>query len=251
MSSKYSWEGELLVDNLIFVLQAPFENSIGACIISILLRLKLRKGSALMTDSSQTPKSLKAQITRTSLVLAAAALLREQGPRAVTYRKVAQWAGAASSSVGYYFDSVTQLLHEAGRYNIQLWAERAEKVAAKAESLSPEECKARAVELLVKACLPDATVAPAAHYSQLIAAAESNVVTEAYQKGRVSLDAAIGRILARAGINNMPPRMVGAIVDGAAVAAISEGYDVSDFAAQLLEEALSEYNLASQLDSSS
>ena len=132
-----------------------------------------------------------------------------------------------------------------------MWAERAEKVAAKAESLPPEECKARAVELLVKACLPDATVAPAAHYSQLIAAAESNVVTEAYQKGRVSLDAAIGRILARAGINNMPPRMVGAIVDGAAVAAISEGYDVSDFAAQLLEEALSEYNLAAQLDSSS
>ena len=74
-----------------------------------------------MAETSQTPKSLKAQITRTSLVLAAAALLREQGPKAVTYRKVAKWAGAASSSVGYYFDSVTQLLHEAGRYNIQLW----------------------------------------------------------------------------------------------------------------------------------
>ena len=65
-----------------------------------------------MAETSQTPKSLKAQITRTSLVLAAAALLREQGPKAVTYRKVAKWAGAASSSVGYYFDSVTQLLHE-------------------------------------------------------------------------------------------------------------------------------------------
>ena len=40
-----------------------------------------------MAETSQTPKSLKAQITRTSLVLAAAALLREQGPKAVTYRK--------------------------------------------------------------------------------------------------------------------------------------------------------------------
>ena len=68
-----------------------------------------------MSESS-TPKSLKAQITRTSLVLAAAALLREEGPKAVTYRKVAKWAGAASSSVGYYFDSVTELLHEAGMY---------------------------------------------------------------------------------------------------------------------------------------
>ena len=67
-----------------------------------------------MGESSQTPKSLKAQITRASLVLAAAALLREEGPGAVTYRRVAKWANAASSSVGYYFDSVTELLQEAG-----------------------------------------------------------------------------------------------------------------------------------------
>lgn len=193
-----------------------------------------------MAESSQTPKSLKAQITRTSLVLAAAALLREQGPKAVTYRKVAKWAGAASSSVGYYFDSVTQLLHEAGRYNIQLWAERAEKAASAAEQLSREECREQAVDLLIRACLPDETVVPSAHYGQLIAAAESDVVTEAYQKGRVSLDAAIGRILAHAGID-MPPRMVGTIVDGAAVAAISEGYDVRAFATELLREALGAY----------
>ena len=141
-----------------------------------------------MAETSQTPKSLKAQITRTSLVLAAAALLREQGPKAVTYRKVAKWAGAASSSVGYYFDSVTQLLHEAGRYNIQLWAERAEKAASAAEGLEPEECRRHVIDLLIRACLPDESVVPSAHYGQLIAAAESVVVTEAYQKGRVSLD---------------------------------------------------------------
>ena len=105
-----------------------------------------------MAETSQTPKSLKAQITRTSLVLAAAALLREQGPKAVTYRKVAKWAGAASSSVGYYFDSVTQLLHEAGRYNIQLWAERAEKAASAAEGLEPEECRRHVIDLLIRAC---------------------------------------------------------------------------------------------------
>lgn len=196
-----------------------------------------------MAEASQTPKSLKAQITRTSLVLAAAALLREQGPKAVTYRKVAKWAGAASSSVGYYFDSVTQLLHEAGRYNIQLWAERAEKAASAAEGMDVERCRECAVELLVRACLPDESVVPSAHYGQLIAAAESDVVTEAYQKGRVSLDAAIGRILAHAGIN-MEPRMVGVIVDGAAVAAISEGYNVREFAAGLLTDAIEVYEQA-------
>lgn len=193
-----------------------------------------------MGETSQTPKSLKAQITRTSLVLAAAALLREQGPKAVTYRKVAKWAGAASSSVGYYFDSVTQLLHEAGRYNIQLWAERAEKAASAAEALSAEECREHAVELLVRACLPEEASVLPAHYSQLIAAAESGVVTEAYQKGRVSLDAAISRILAHADID-VPPRMIGAVVDGAAVAAISEGYDVHAFASKLLKDVIDVY----------
>lgn len=198
-----------------------------------------------MVETSQTPKSLKAQITRTSLVLAAAALLREQGPKAVTYRKVAKWAGAASSSVGYYFDSVTQLLHEAGRYNIQLWAERAERAASAAEALSPEECREQVTDLLIRACLPDESVVPSAHYAQLIAAAESDVVTEAYQKGRVSLDAAIDRILTQAGID-MPPRMVGTIVDGAAVAAISEGYDVRTFSTDILQGAIDVYVKAGQ-----
>ena len=133
-----------------------------------------------MSESS-TPKSLKAPITRTSLVLAAAALLREEGPKAVTYRKVAKWAAAASSSVGYYFDSVTELLHEAGMYNIQLWAQRAERVADLCEKLEPEECRARITELLTRACLPDDSIVPKAHYAQLIGAADSSVVTEAYR----------------------------------------------------------------------
>ena len=107
-----------------------------------------------MAKPLSKPKSLKAQITRTSLVLAAAALLRERGPEAVTYRKVAEWAGAASSSVGYYFDSVTELLYEAGCYNIELWIARAEKVAQAADAFSPEECRERVVDLLLYPCPP-------------------------------------------------------------------------------------------------
>ena len=72
-----------------------------------------------------------------------------------------------------------------------------------------------------------------------------SVVTEAYQKGRVSLDAAIERILARAKID-MPPRMVGTVVDGAAVAAISEGYDVRKFASDILRDAVEVYIKASE-----
>lgn len=193
-----------------------------------------------MGEANQTPKSLKAQITRTSLVLAAAALLREQGPKAVTYRKVAQWAGAASSSVGYYFESTNQLLYEAGRYNIQLWAERAENSATTAESMDQADCRKHLVNLLISASLPDDSVNPAAHYMQLLAASESEDVTEAYRNGRVQLDQAVGRILKHAGVD-MPPHIVGVVVDGAAVTAVSEGRDVRELAAELLKDVLAAF----------
>ena len=193
-----------------------------------------------MGEANQTPKSLKAQITRTSLVLAAAALLREQGPKAVTYRKVAQWAGAASSSVGYYFESTNQLLYEAGRYNIQLWAERAENSATTAESMDQADCRKHLVNLLISASLPDDSVNPAAHYMQLLAASESEDVTEAYRNGRVQLDQAVGRILKHAGVG-MPSHIVGAVVDGAAVTAVSEGRDVRELAAELLKDVLAAF----------
>lgn len=44
----------------------------------------------------------------------------------------------------------------------------------------------------------------------------------------------------------MPPRMVGTVVDGAAVAAISEGYDVRKFASDILRDAVEVYIKASE-----
>ena len=139
--------------------------------------------------------------------------------------------------MGYYFDSVTDLLYEAGCYNIELWIARAEKVAQAADSLSTEECRERVVELLLGACLPDDTVSMPAHYAQLIAASEAPVVTEAYRKGREALDAAVNRILVRAGVP-LAPSIIGALVDGGAVKAISEGYDVREIVRGLLEAAI-------------
>lgn len=190
-----------------------------------------------MTKPLAKPKSLKAQITRTSLVLAAAALLRERGPEAVTYRKVAEWAGAASSSVGYYFDSVTDLLYEAGCYNIELWIARAEKAAQAADALDADQCRRCVVDLLMDACLPDDTISLTAHYAQLIASGEAPSVTEAYRKGREALDSAVNRILVRAQVK-LCPAVVVALVDGGAVKAISEGYDVRETVRLLLEAAI-------------
>lgn len=188
-----------------------------------------------MSEKSQTPKSLKAQITRASLVLAAAALLREEGPSAVTYRRVAQRAEAASSSVGYYFSSIDELLSEAGEYNIKMWTKRAESAAQEAEALSPAECRKQCIPLLIQACLPDYTTSPELHYAMLIASAGSADVTKEYQKGRQALNDAVQRILSRAGID-VAPRLIYAVVDGAAVTAISEGYEVAQTASYLLKD---------------
>lgn len=171
-------------------------------------------------------------------MVAAAAILRAQGPGAVTYRRVAEWAGASSSSVGYYFESIGDLLYEAAQHNITLWAQRAEKAASAAEAMSAGECREKCVDLLLHACLPEDRTVPAAHYAQLIDAAESLVVTQAYQRGRRRLDIALQAILDQANLSALSPQMVTAIVDGAAVKAISEGYDVFDTAQSLLGEAV-------------
>lgn len=187
-----------------------------------------------MAKAAPKPKSLKAQITRSSLIIAAAALLRERGPEAVTYRRVAEWAGAASTSVGYYFESRADLLYEAGCYNIDMWIGRAERIAEQAERLGHEKCRARIVELLIKACLPDDPISLSGHYAQLIAAKDAPEVTDAYRKGRKRLDAAVGWLLECAGLM-LTPTLVSALVDGGAVKAISEGLDVRETVESLLE----------------
>ncbi len=184
--------------------------------------------------------SAKAQITRASLVAAAAELLQSAGPEAVTYRHVAERAGASSSSVGYYFDSINDLQYEAASYNIRLWCQRAERAAHDAEQLGHREAREEAVRLLLQACLPAEVVVPVSHYAQLIAAAESDAVTEAYRMGRRRLNLAVERILVQAGLD-MSPGIVVAIVDGAAVGGISEGYPVRQMAQDLLEQAISQF----------
>lgn len=185
----------------------------------------------MASDRQLTPK---AQQTRESLVMAASALLREGGPKNVSYRRVSERAGAASSSVGYYFDSIDDLLSEAADYNMKMWAGRAELAAERAETLSNADCHTHIIDLLIEACLPRGFSIPAAHYEQLMWASESSAVTNAYRKGRIRLNAAISRILNRAGYEDVDPRLVVAVVDGAAVAGLSEGYDVAGHARTLL-----------------
>lgn len=71
---------------------------------------------------------------------------------------------------------------------------------------------------------------------RLLAASESPSVTRAYREGRVRLDAAVGRIIKRAGLRDVTPRFVVALVDGAAVGAVSEGESAHERVRDVLTE---------------
>src|SRR5659263_648132 len=71
------------------------------------------------------------------------------------------------------------------------------------------------------------------HYMQLLAAASADPIALSYHAGRKRLDDALGRVLRRTGCR-LPPELVIAVVDGAAVTAISEKRDVRQTAHELL-----------------
>lgn len=170
---------------------------------------------------------------RQGIIEAAAAIIRETGPGAVSHRSVAKRAGCSLSATTYYFSGLDDLLHQAGLINIGLWASRAERVADEVESLTRPPGVDRRVGYLLKATLP-AQGPYTGHYLHLIAAGTSAPVQQAYREGRQRLNAAVSRVLRHLGCG-LEPEMVIAVVDGAAVTALSEGRDVRATATKYLK----------------
>ena len=173
---------------------------------------------------------------RAEIVQAAADILRESGPGAVSHRAVAHRVGCSLSATTYYFTGLNDLLEEAGRLNIARWATRAELVAERVDAESVPADLSGKLEIVLAACLPsDEESMP--HYLQLIAAGAVPGIARAYRTGRSRLNGALGRVLRRIG-SPQDPELIMAVVDGAAVSALSEGRDVRVTARQLLEAVL-------------
>ncbi len=185
-----------------------------------------------MIEQQRTPATGKGQRRRQEIVEGAAELLRELGPLGVTHRAVAQRVGCSLSATTYYFSGLDDLLEAAGRVNIARWAGRAEQVAESVEARPVPATTSEAVELILAATLPT-DEALLGHYLQLVAAAASPPVVHAYRTGRDRLNAAVGRVLARVG-SPWSADVVIAVVDGAAVSALSEGRDLREIASDLL-----------------
>lgn len=187
-----------------------------------------------MSDPTTAPATGKGQRRRQEIVAAAAEILLEQGPRAVSHRTVARRVGCSLSATTYYFSGLEELLAEAGRVNIARWSSRAERVAEAAERDPVPESIDEVIDVILSATLP-ADVELLGHYLELVAAGESAPVRAAYRTGRDRLNAAVTRVLRRMGLP-WTADMAIAVVDGASVSAISEGRDVRETASGLLRE---------------
>lgn len=184
-----------------------------------------------MTDPAPraTGRSPRGAARRAEIVEAAAAIVVADGPAALTHRAVAARAGVPLGSTTYYFADLADLTGAAGALLMTRWAQHAAAVAASGVD---------GPDALVTAVLPPGDAAAVlGHYEHLLGAARVPALAAAYRAGRAELDDAVGRVLA-AGRLPLDPAVALALVDGAAVTALSEGRPLRDHARAVVVAAL-------------
>jgi len=202
---------------------------------------------------------------RDAIVEAAAALVVEAGPSTLTHRTIAQRADVPLAATTYYFASLDDLVGAAGSRLAERWAVHADAVLAAvtaevtadltaevtagatagvAEVLGRPGSVAAVLSLerrcavLVDAVLPaGGPLAVRGHYEHLVSAGRDDTLAGAYAAGRAGLDEAVTQIVDLLDIP-VGPEIVVAVVDGAAVSALSEGGDVRVHAELLLRRML-------------
>lgn len=210
---------------------------------------------------------------RDAIVEAAAALVVEAGPSTLTHRTIAQRADVPLAATTYYFASLDDLVGAAGSRLAERWAVHADAVLAAvtaevtaavtaevtadltaevtagatagvAEVLGRPGSVAAVLSLerrcavLVDAVLPaGGPLAVRGHYEHLVSAGRDDTLAGAYAAGRAGLDEAVTQIVDLLDIP-VGPEIVVAVVDGAAVSALSEGGDVRVHAELLLRRTL-------------
>lgn len=178
---------------------------------------------------------------RDAIVEAAAALVIESGPATLTHRTIAQRADVPLAATTYYFASLDDLVGAAGTRLAERWAVHADavlaEVAAEVAATGMPSVERRCAAL-VDAVLPaGGSLAVRGHYEHLVSAGRDETLAAAYAAGRAGLDEAVTQVVDLLSIP-VGPEIVVAVVDGAAVSALSEGGDVRVHAELLLRRML-------------
>jgi len=173
--------------------------------------------------TARIPRQQRAERRREELVAAAAAVISTEGPGAFSARAVATAAGLPLAAVSYYFPRTDDLLAEAIGLVLHGWL--AESRARAALDLGHGiDAAARALTTTILPAGPPSVVLT--RYEQLLAAARNPVTAAALAALRPELSAVVSDVLTSTGVRcPVSPDVLIAVIDGAAVGALSENAD--------------------------
>ncbi|WP_157544380.1 TetR/AcrR family transcriptional regulator [Jonesia quinghaiensis] len=118
--------------------------------------------------TTQPRRQPRGMARREAIILAARDLIITCGPASITHRRVAQEAQVPLAATTYYFDSLDELLADAGQRLFSAWAAHAAEVATSALTTVPTHVN-EVAHLIAEAVLPPGDDnAIRGHYEHLI-----------------------------------------------------------------------------------
>jgi DNA-binding transcriptional regulator YbjK len=165
----------------------------------------------------------KGEARRGALVAAAAGLVAEHGPDAVSHRSVAVAAGVPVAATTYYFRDLADLLVAAVEQvcAVEVGAAEAVVAAASRGRRSVHETASLVTDVLLGAGRR-ADTALQAHYERLLAGGRHPEVRPALRAARARLNALVADLLVTGQHRDVPAAVVVALVDGTVLSALVE-----------------------------
>ncbi len=194
-----------------------------------------------MTENGTTARpaprrQARGTLRRDAIIRATIELILHEGPAAVTHRAVASRAGVPLAATTYYFSGLEDLIGAAGRRIAAGWTAHAAEAAK--ERIKPRMTDREIAELMADAVLPPGGEKEVrGFYEHLVGAGRYTTLAKAYAEGREALVTTIHEIMTTVGPEGSAAGLI-AMVDGAAVAGLSENRDVRELAIGLLVESL-------------
>ena len=186
------------------------------------------------------PQQQRGRERRDSIINAAAEIAADEGFSAISHRSVARRAGVPLGSTTYYFGSLDDLLGAVAGAMVDQCLTRSTEVIGAASENGAYSAD-RAAELLARAVLPgEDYFRMLCYYEQLLAAARYPAVATALGDSRPRLERMVAHALDKTGYaGTVSPSLLLAVVDGAALSALSEGRrDVVSFVTAAVRELL-------------
>ena len=179
--------------------------------------------------SGREPRQQRGLDRQAAVVAGAVTILNTVGPSGISARAIAAAGQVPLSAITYYFDSLDEIVGAAAQVVVAEWLQHGMEVAkasasgkVKADRVSRDRSAARTI---TEALLPPGGVAAVrTRYEHLVAAGRVQPVATALAGLRPQLLELIDQIRTAAGVDLQPSaNTVLAVLDGAALGAISEG----------------------------